>query len=230
MICVPVRAKNLKELKKLMQKASSLADIIEVWGDGLPSEVTAQEIIGMTKKPILIVNKGKKDRGGGHGTEAKRIRRLLEFAEAGADFIDVSVDTKTLLLKAFLNAAKRGGEDKKRSRIILSYHDYKKTPSLEKLKKLRDKALRAGAHYFKAAVLARDYEDNLTILRFLAESRRAGKPVIAHCMGEKGRISRILAPFFGSYIIFVVSDKKSSTAPGQFTAEEYMKISSLLNP
>jgi|WetSurMetagenome_2_1015567.scaffolds.fasta_scaffold86085_2 3-dehydroquinate dehydratase type I len=239
-VCVPIRAKNLNLLKKAIKKASTDADIIEIWTDSLPMDMKAEEITTMVKKPLIIVNKGKKEKGDFMGTEEQRIRRLADFAQAGVDYVDVAVDTPAGLLKIIKNAsgkrAKTGNNANRpmntkrrgRTKLILSFHDFRKTPALGRLKKLRDKAFRAGAHLFKVAVFACAYEDNLTILRFLSESRRAGKPCIAHCMGKKGRISRLLAPVFGSYIIYAAADKNSATAPGQFTREEYRKISSLL--
>lgn len=221
-ICVPVRAKNMDSLKKILRKNEGKADYFEVWVDSLPAGTDPRQVVRLVGKPLIVVNKGKKENGGFKGSEEKRIGVLTEYAVAGAEFVDASADTPRRLLEKVFKA---GG---KRTKIILSFHDFKKTPSLEKLKKLRDKAFRAGAHIFKAAVFARTYEDNLIILRFLAESRRAGKPVIAHCMGEKGRVSRVLAPVFGSYIMYLAPDDKSATAPGQLTKAEFDKITSLL--
>lgn len=216
------------ELKKLTRKAAHSADILEIWVDSMPAKISSEEILGIADKPLIIVNKSKKEKGDFRGTEEECISRLVEFVRAGADFVDVSAETPPRLLKMLFTGERRRKSSGKRTEIIFSHHDFKKTPPLEGLKKLRDKAFRAGAHLFKLATFARSYNDNLTILQFLADSRRAGKPVIAHCMGEKGRVSRLLAPIFGSYIIFVALDSHNATAPGQLTLDEYEKISSLL--
>jgi 3-dehydroquinate dehydratase type I len=222
-ICIPVREKSLTGLKKSIAQAALKADLIEIWLDTLPAGITPGQILGLTARPVIVVNKRKKERGDFRGTEARRIKILADYAAAGADYVDVAADLKPALLKAVL--ARKSA----RTKMILSYHDFRKTPSSARLKELRDKAFRAGAHIFKAAVFAQNYEDNLTVLEFLAASRRAGKPVIAHCMGEKGRISRVLAHVFGSYIIYIAPGKNRATAPGQLTADEYRKITSLLN-
>jgi len=236
MICIPLKAKDLSSLKKISSSALKNADLVEVWVDSMPS-VPPETIIGMFKKPLIIVNKGKKEHGAFRGTEKERIVLLGRYAGEGVAYVDVAVDTPKPLLRELFARKSRS------TKVILSYHDFTKTPTLLALKKARDKAFRAGAHLFKAAVFARTYEDNLTILRFLAESRRAGKPCIAHCMGEKGRISRILAPLFGSYIIYAAPEVRRAgrnhaegarasirhaTAPGQLTVSEYKKFFSLL--
>jgi len=216
------------ELRRMTRKAAKRADILEIWVDSMPAKISPEEILGLADKPLIIVNKSKKEKGDFRGTEEERIIRLAEFVRAGADFVDVSAETPPSLLKMLFEAEHRRKSSGKSTKIIFSHHDFKKTPAPAELKKLRDKAFRAGAHLFKLATFARSYEDNLSILQFLADSRRAGKPCIAHCMGEKGRVSRLLAPIFGSYIIFVALDSHNATAPGQLTLDEYKKISSLL--
>ncbi len=119
----------------------------------------------------------------------------------------------------------------RRTKLIVSYHDFKKTPSLKTLKSLYYRAVTAGADVVKISVFANAFEDNLRLLG-LGAAVGAGKrrrPLIITSMGEKGRIGRIAAPLFGSIIVFAASDKKNLTAPGQLTLEQYKKIASVIN-
>ncbi len=48
------------------------------------------------------------------------------------------------------------------------------------------------------------------------------------CMGDKGRISRAVAPIMGNYLSFATLDQKSQSAPGQFTVGDMKQIHKLL--
>ncbi len=222
LFCVPIRAEKINDLKILIKKAGEKADIIEIWLDALNERPEPYELLKFAKKPIIIVNKGKKERGGFKGSEQKRMEILEKFLKAGIAYVDVSINTKPGLLRHLFKSRKKG------TGIILSFHDFKKTPTLKTLKKIRDKAFRLGADFVKIATFANTNADNLTIFNLLADSVAQGKPCIALCMGKYGRISRMLAPAFGSYIIYAALDEMHRTAPGQLTLAEYKKISSLL--
>jgi len=51
--------------------------------------------------------------------------------------------------------------DKKRAECLLSFHDFQKTPSLDVLKQIVNKELRAGADICKVVTTAQTFEDNL---------------------------------------------------------------------
>ena len=229
MICVPVRAKTLKELAKQVKEASKKADVVEVWMDGLPPEIGAHEVRKITVKPLIAVCKGKRENGSWRGGETKRIARLMECAAAGMDYVDVDLRTRPDLIAKLAKIT--GGRAPRRTKLIVSYHDFKKTPSLKTLKSLYSRAVAAGADVVKISVFANTYEDNLRLLG-LGAAVGAGnrpRPLIITSMGEKGRIGRIAAPLFGSIIVFAASDKKNLTAPGQLTLEQYKKIASVIN-
>ena len=212
----------------LLKRAEKKADIIEIWVDALKENVRPEEIIASVRKPLIIVNKSRKEKGGFRGSDGKRVKILENYLRAGAGLIDASMDIKPALLKKLCRVRAQNASRGKKSKIILSWHNFRKTPSLKILKKMRDRGFRHGADIVKIATYANGREDNLKILNLLADSSAKGKPVIAFCMGEYGRISRVLAPQFGSYIIYVALDPEHKTAPGQLTVNEYKKITSLL--
>jgi 3-dehydroquinate dehydratase type I len=67
-------------------------------------------------------------------------------------------------------------------------------------------------------------DDNLEVLRLIPYARQKGVKVIAFCMGEKGKISRIVAPLLGSYLTYAAWSKGKEAAPGQMTIKEMMEI------
>jgi 3-dehydroquinate dehydratase len=97
-----------------------------------------------------------------------------------------------------------------RQRAILSHHDFETTPDLTSL--AREMGALGCAHT-KIAVTPRGFDDNVRVIEAIAP----GMTLIG--MGERGLYSRILAPFFGSELMFA-----GSAAPGQFTLERALAI------
>ncbi|MBA4337093.1 hypothetical protein C0416_04980 [bacterium] len=113
----------------------------------------------------------------------------------------------------------------KGAKLIISYHNPDHTPSLNELHGIVRDMLAMGADICKIVTKAVTVEDNLIPLRLLAESKT---PMIAFCLGEKGRISRIMAPQFGSLISYVPPTADFVTAEGQIVFDEWMKIQKML--
>lgn len=99
---------------------------------------------------------------------------------------------------------------------ICSFHDQKRTPDLDAL---FEKMQKTPAPLYKIATFARSTSDSLRMLDFV---RR--KKCIGLCMGELGKITRILAPIFGSPWTYAPLNQDQKTAPGQVLLDELIKI------
>jgi 3-dehydroquinate dehydratase type I len=108
-------------------------------------------------------------------------------------------------------------------KIIISFHDFEKTPGIDKLKSILNQEVSYGADVCKIVTTAKKFEDNLTIFNFLNEESKRVK-LVSFAMGEYGKISRVLSPFFGSYFTFASLEKGRETAPGQLTVYELKSI------
>ncbi|MCK5552587.1 MAG: type I 3-dehydroquinate dehydratase, partial [Deltaproteobacteria bacterium] len=87
----------------------------------------------------------------------------------------------------------------------------------------------AGADIVKIVTYANTMEDNLRVLGLIPHTRRTGGEIIAFCMGELGRISRIMAPLLGSYFSYASLERGAESAPGQLTIEEIKGVFKILN-
>jgi 3-dehydroquinate dehydratase type I len=181
----------------------------------LEGAVNAEKILEKTKKPVIVVNKAAKEKGAWRKGEKARVDLILKFMDAGARYADIGIHTDASLIGKI--AAK------KNRTLIISYHDFKKTPPLATLKKIRDRAFALGADIAKIVTTAVKDGDNKTILELLKDCRARRKKCIAFCMGRKGVKSRLLAPRYGSYIMYVALDPAHRTAPGQLTLAQYRK-------
>ncbi len=72
----------------------------------------------------------------------------------------------------------------------------------------------------KVVTFAKNPEDNLPLLSLIPYARKRRQKVVAFCMGEKGRMSRIFAPWLGSAWTYAALSKGKTSAPGQLTVRE----------
>jgi len=102
------------------------------------------------------------------------------------------------------------------SKRIASYHNFERTPE-----NLEEILLQMGvADYYKVVTYANSSLDAMRMLRFLQKQK---EPLIAFCMGERGRFSRLLAPIYGSWTFAALSEAER-TAAGQLVLEKSAEI------
>jgi len=100
----------------------------------------------------------------------------------GAEFVDVELGTDETLAAA---VAREIRKKEGRTKLIISYHDFKKTSSYRTLRGIYNRCISRGADIVKIVTFARTLQDNLTILRLVDWAQGTGGSIIAHCMGEK---------------------------------------------
>jgi 3-dehydroquinate dehydratase type I len=81
-----------------------------------------------------------------------------------------------------------------------------------------------GAEVVKIVPFARSFEDNLKILSLLSYARERKHKIVAFCMGEKGKMSRIFAPLMGAAWTYASWKRQKTSAPGQLTVWELKEI------
>lgn len=217
-ICIPIRAKSLKEFKVALKKAQPQADLIEVWLDSLKdvSVENVGDIIKLVKKPLIVTCKAKQEKGDWKQGETKRLNLLLEACKQGADFVDIGVHTNDKLTKNLIK------QKPKSTQLIISWHNFNRTPSLKSLKKTVEKALNLGANIVKIATFAKDKGDNYTIFELICwfTENYKQRNIIALCMGKKGELSRVHSTGLGAFLTFAALSKSQITAPGQLTVAQ----------
>lgn len=237
MICIPIvagsRAKALQEI----EKSSFLTDVLELRMD-LINGGNLRKLINRARSgphPVkIIVTNRRKDEGTTTGgpieelnarEEKQRVTVLREAISLGADYVDVELDTGEGLKRELLSTIRDHGN---RTQLIVSHHDFSKTPSAKRLREIFHESVNAGAGIVKVVTLARTPEDNLRVLSLIPYARRKKWEIIAFCMGDQGRMSRIMAPLLGSLLTFASSKEGSESAAGQLTIEEMREIFRIL--
>ncbi|MDR0307814.1 MAG: type I 3-dehydroquinate dehydratase [Chitinispirillales bacterium] len=138
----------------------------------------------------------------------------VEQFSALVPFVDcVDIELGASGWRKMTDAAKEGG-----SVIIVSKHDYRKTPDKKGLSDIVKRCVDQGADIVKIAVTAADISDVTHLLRFTEECE---VPLVTIAMGDIGRVSRVIAPLFGS--LFTYGYLRKPLAPGQLSAEKLAK-------
>ena len=224
MICVSVMAKTNREAVRMMKRGFATADIVELRLDRICRPSLPALLNGREGK-ILVTNRSREEGGFFQGSERDRVNLLAQAANLGADYLDVEAS----MGKHWIGRLKAEiGGQRAVTRMIISHHDLRKTPSWNVLVRRLDACRAYGAHAVKIVTFANSAEDNLRVLRLMPRSLAQGQPIIAFCMGPRGRVSRVLAPLLGSFLTYASLRKGAEAAPGQFTVAEMRKIMDLL--
>ncbi|MEW6375406.1 MAG: shikimate dehydrogenase [Thermodesulfobacteriota bacterium] len=211
-ICISIAETTLKRVIKAIKEANRLADLIEIRMDYLRKPELAP-LVEVRPKPFIITNRRKEEGGRYWGYERRRLELLKEAIDLGAEYVDMEIGTERSLLQELI-------ENKKETQVILSFHDFHGTPSPKKLRRLYERMTQLGPDIVKIVTFAKSWEDNLQILSLIPYASERGQKIIAFCMGEKGKMSRIFAPLLGASWTYVSLSKERATAPGQMTVWE----------
>ncbi|MDP3821792.1 MAG: type I 3-dehydroquinate dehydratase [Burkholderiales bacterium] len=112
-------------------------------------------------------------------------------------------------------------------KLILSFHDFHRTPPAEAIEQRFTQAAELGADIAKVAVMPHGMDDVLTLLSAtLHASRELDIPLVSMSMGRLGAITRMCGWAFGSAMTFAVGE--SSSAPGQMAIEDVETALALL--
>ncbi len=203
-LCIPLKPTNFKKLCNDFKRAQKEADIVEIWFDELENELSAQnlkQLFKLKKKPVIY-----------KVTNAKNIDLLFN---SHLDFIDLDLSVNKAIIKKIKQNSK--------TKLIISFHDFKKTPDLSGLKKIAKKIISLNADIVKIATFANDFTDNFVILKLLEYIVSKNKKAVCLCMGEKGVITRTAGQLFGNYLMFAPFSSSKKTAEGQISIKELKK-------
>lgn len=214
----------MEELEARLAEEASEADVVEVWLDAIQDLRLAEIFFEKegVKKPFLFVNKIPCEGGNFMGTPEEHIDVLMEMFERGARYVDVALGTESALVEKLTKAK---GED---DQLILSYHNFKETPHLEKLQKLVKEGVKKGADIVKVATFIGERSQNVTLLELTRWAKEDGIEIITVGMGEEGTMSRVMCPLLGSAMYYAPLKKGDETAPGQLTKKELTEIWGLM--
>ena len=239
MICIPITSRTIKEALRVIERSCHLADLIELRMD-LIGRVNPAKLISAIRdesdsiKIIVTCRKKEEAAPAGVAVRAKgtvkntgeKMALLKEAIELRADFIDIELaEGKKAINELKSLCAKKGGKTK----IIVSYHNLKETPPLKRLKEIFHQCTETKPAIVKIVTTAKNVEDNLITLNLISYARKQSQKIISLCMGDKGGVSRAVAPLIGNFLSFATLDRAGQSAPGQFTVHEMNQFQEWFN-
>lgn len=113
--------------------------------------------------------------------------------------------------------------------VVMSNHDFQKTPSQDEIEKRLLKQDQMGADILKIAVMPKSKQDVFTLRNAtLKVSQQTTKPLLTMSMGQLGTISRVAtANMGGSYSFGMIGQ---ASAPGQIDVTKLKQILQTVQP
>ncbi|AJC50671.1 type I 3-dehydroquinate dehydratase [Coxiella endosymbiont of Amblyomma americanum] len=206
-ICISVTGKTLETFLLQLKQSQHLVDIIELRVDCIKN-INLEMLCVIsehTKKKSILCCRSKKDGGNFEGT-VKEQNEILQMGNTlGFNYLDIDLlIAKNIVIR------------NKKAKFIISYHNFVETPNFGELKKIAMRMRNYEPDILKFSVMINSRDDIKTLFRFLL-NKRENENMIVLGMGKKGKIVRLLTPFFGGYLTFssLSTFKEAHAAPGQ---------------
>jgi 3-dehydroquinate dehydratase/shikimate dehydrogenase len=161
---------------------------------------------------ILATCRRHQNHGHFNGSIEEQLRILEAALDSGARAIDVEIESAE-------NAGPKLDTLRTRSFVILSYHNYGGTPSLDIILRRME---RIPAHAYKVVSTARKPSDNYRVLSLARTHPKT--PMIVLAMGEIGFPTRVLSTAFGGLYTYAAPTAAEGTASGQVCARQLRNV------
>ena len=233
LVCLPLvgdsRAKVLEEAAALVQLQP---DLLEWRIDGYDNVEDIEDCLSLLKEMRDVIGDTgliltcRIDLEGGIKKISREVRLKLNSAVIETGDVDI-VDIELCNDRDFIDIL-RAQAQKSGVKIILSYHNFSKTPSEHFIYSKLVEAQTAGGDISKFAAMPKNYGDVLTLLNATHKARNevVQVPIVAMSMGPEGAVSRLAGGLFGSDITFAIGMQAS--APGQIPIKELRNGMALL--
>ncbi len=207
--CITIASNDLNELKVLANKALNKAELIEIRFDYIDKDNidNAIEIVKRFKDRAIFTCRSVNEGGRFNGSEEERLSIIDKLITANPMLVDIEYNT--LLTKRF-NA----------DNILVSWHNFEYTPTNEELTTQMKNMLKFSNN-IKIVTFAKNIKDNLIVLDLYNKIDNNTK-LLAFCMGEFGKASRVLSMLYGAPFTYTTLD--NPVAPGQLQIDHLDKI------
>ncbi len=232
MVCVPVTEENGTEvnnqINKIVEKNKiKKIDIVEFRADYYKDLSDADKLTEVLEDiheklkaagiKLLFTIRSKAEGGEELPPDMPPVNVINMFVAGNklADYIDVEYFSDKKSADMVIKIAKKNDV-----KVIMSSHDFEKTPSYDEMIKRYDGMHERNADIIKLAVMPGDEADVDSLLNAVSETyeKYPDTDIIGISMGELGRRSRTEGYIFGSCLTFAIIDKAS--APGQVSVDE----------
>ena len=212
MICTCIQNKNLDEIFALLEAGN--IEMAEIRLDLCPEldEEDIESLFSGTDIPLVATC-----RIAGCASMQEAERRLKTAIQAGAKYVDLELEAPAPMGKRIRRAARECG-----TTLIRSYHNFDCTPDADTLEEMVTKCRIFGSDVIKVATMAHCPEDVARVMDLYGMTYPDGRQqeegtLVAFCMGEAGKESRLECLRRGAPFTYVSLGEGDGTAPGQWT-------------
>lgn len=233
-ICVPIVSATEEEILRDGEGFHHLAVDLAEWRADWYEEVSdVSRVLETAKKlreilgdiPLLFTFRTAKEGGEKALGPEEYIALNRAIIESGdVDLLDIELFTGDEAVASIIEHAHRH-----QVKVIVSSHDFRKTPSRETMLGRLKKMQELGADIPKIAVMPQTKEDVLALLAATLEMSEhyAKCPIITMSMSGKGVVSRMAGEAFGSAVTYGSAGKQS--APGQVPVDDLAKVLNVIH-
>ena len=225
MICLSIQHRNLGEILGILGRAD--VEMAEIRLDRCPLSIEEiEELFSGSDTPLVATcrisevfeslrkeNAGLDDRQLQLNAYTTVQERLAAAIKAGAQYADLEIEAPPSVSRRIRRVASECG-----TLLIRSFHDFSGTPSAEGLKAIVEKCVSFGADVVKIVTTATCEADVARVMSLYGEC--APGSLIAFCMGEAGRKSRLDCLREGAPYTYCSLGEGEETASGQWTLTE----------
>lgn len=227
-ICIPIASANkqtvIENFKDVVDLNPDLVewrvDYFEDIGDIEKIKDVLYQIKELTQNiPVIFTCRHESE--GGRCSLDPEIRYNM-FREALATGAVDLLDVEMLNGEGYINSINRL-IDQYGKKMILSYHNFQKTPEEQFIVDKLIEGESLGADIVKVALMPNTSDDVLTLLSATSKAwKTLGIPIITMAMGDLGKVSRIWGNAFGSEVTF--ASMSQASAPGQIEFGDLKKM------
>lgn len=210
--CLPIIKSKKDEVLKIISKNKALYDFFEVWLDYI-EDLNLDFIKDLNKKfrgkLIFLFRRQSLETP---KIDSKKRAEILNLLSKFNCLVDLDISQRQEL------------QHSKEVKLICSYHNYKETPSKEKLEEIIQLMKKYNPEIYKISTFCKTDSDALRLLDLLNKLKEKNLKCIVLGMGEKGIITRIGGAIAGNEMNFTPSTLREESASGQLTKAELEKI------
>ena len=227
-ICVPLVAHTAAQLDEALDAIDPAdCDLVEFradfyFEDDIPALKKIRDRMG--NRPVIYTIRTSEEGGEIEIAEDEYEARILaaspyiDMADIQLERLHIRMQNETLHSRIIPRLHERG------VKVICSWHDFTKTPDPEELIRKMTTMQEEGCDISKIAVMARDRNDVMKLIRASLEMLEtyADRPFITMSMGNLGKITRTAGSFTGSCMTFGMAG--TGSAPGQIPATQLRQM------
>ena len=211
-VCVSIGEKTFAAIDSVLKRV----DFAEIRLDLTSIDSDEIRLLFACGKPLIATC-----RQGVYGRN-ERLERLATAIRAGAAFVDVETEADDDFRATLAALAKQHG-----CQIIISFHDFEKTPPVSELAETVERCRAQGADIVKLVTTASTAADSANVLSLY--SLFPDLSLIAFAMGAKGLITRVACLSLGAPYTYAAISDEQTVANGQISLVRMKNIIDNLN-